>query len=154
MRRNEKEIKDPAELERILQINDICRLGMVRDGVPYIVPMNYGYADGVLYMHSAREGRKVDILRADNYVCFEIDGEVKIMEAGEACSWTTHYTSIIGYGRIELLDDPDEKRHGLTVLMTQYSDRTDWEFPDRQLDRVLVLKLKIESMRGKRSGVS
>lgn len=152
MRRSEKEIKDRAELEQILRTNSICRLGMVHEGIPYIVPMNYGYSDGAIYMHSAREGRKIDILRADNYVCFEIEGVSKLVEAEKACSWTTHYTTIIGYGHVELIDDPAGKRQGLTVLMSQYSDRTDWDFPDRQLDRVLVLRLDIESMTGKKSG--
>ncbi|MDY7026878.1 MAG: pyridoxamine 5'-phosphate oxidase family protein [Spirochaetota bacterium] len=152
MRRSEKEIKDRAELEQILKTNSICRLGMVHEGTPYIVPMNYGYADAALYMHSAREGRKIDVLRADNYVCFEIESGAKLVKAEEACSWTTHYTSIIGYGHVELIDDPAGKRHGLGVLMSQYSDGIDWEFPGRQLDRVLVLRLDIESMSGKRSG--
>jgi len=151
MRRSEKEIKDRAELEHILKTSEICRLGMVQEGIPYIVPMNYGYADGALYMHSAREGRKMDILRAENYVCFEIESGAKLVEAEDACGWTSRYTSIIGYGHVELIDGPAEKQHGLAVLMSHYSDRTDWEFPDRQLDRVLVLRLTIESMSGKKS---
>ena len=152
MRRGEKEITDTAELEEILKGGTVCRIAMIDGQVPYLVPMNYGYTDGSIYMHCAREGRKVDILRAKNQVCFEIEKDVELVYSDRACSLTTHFKSIIGYGRITEIEDPSDKRRGLMILMNQYSDKPDWEFPDEALAKILVLRLDIESMTGKRSG--
>ena len=61
MRRKEKEIKDKKEIEQIFKYSHVCRLGIFDGKMPYIVPMNFGYRDNILYFHSALEGRKVDI---------------------------------------------------------------------------------------------
>jgi len=152
MRRREKEITDKTELEAVLHDGGICRIGMIDGKVPYLVPMNYGYADGKIYLHSALAGRKVDVLRKNNYVCFEIENGTEIVENEEACSWGMRYKTIIGYGNILELEDPAEKRGGLALIMKKYSDKKDWDFPDQALNKVLVLRLDIESMTGKKSG--
>ena len=125
---------------------------MVDGKEPYVVPMNYGYADNVIYMHSALEGRKVDVLRANNRVCFEIETGTELLKKDQPCSWGMRFKTVIGYGTVTELDDPEAKHAGLSLIMGQYSDREDWQFPEAAMAKVLVLRLDIESMTGKKSG--
>ena len=152
MRRKEKEIHDKDELEEILIKGEICRLGLCDNNIPYIVPMNYGYSDGIIYLHSANSGRKVEIIRNNNYACFEIETGTEIIRDKNACNWGMKYKSIIGHGKLEEAGDFDEKKKGLSFLMMHYSGKKTWEFPESEMKKVLVLKLKIDTMSGKKSG--
>lgn len=79
MRRSEKEVNDIHEIESILKQTSICRIGLCVDNIPYVVPMNYGYRDNCLYLHSAKEGRKIDIIRENPNVCFEVDTDIELV---------------------------------------------------------------------------
>ena len=73
MRKVEREIRDQAEILAIMNEALVCRLGFSDEGTPYVVPMNFGLGENCLYLHCAREGRKLDILRKNDRVCFEMD---------------------------------------------------------------------------------
>jgi nitroimidazol reductase NimA-like FMN-containing flavoprotein (pyridoxamine 5'-phosphate oxidase superfamily) len=150
MRRNDKRIESAAELAELLRSGEVCHLSMVDDGKPYIVPLNYGYVDGVLYFHSAPEGRKIDILRKNPQVCFSVVADHQLIEGVKACSWSASYRSVIGTGIASILTEPAEKKVGLNILMAQYSDR-EYEFSDWDLERVVVIRVEIEEMSGKGS---
>ena len=152
MRRSEKEIREKDELEDVLKHGIICRLGLCDNNVPYIVPMNYGYSDGSIYFHSAHSGKKIDLMRKNPNACFEIEVGTELMKSDEACSWGMKYRSIIGHGTIEEIKDLDEKVKGLSLLMKHYSGKAHWNFSEKQIEKVLVLKLTISTMSGKRSG--
>ncbi|MCF8104586.1 MAG: pyridoxamine 5'-phosphate oxidase family protein [Desulfohalobiaceae bacterium] len=153
MRRKEKEIRDKAEMQTVLEQGRICRLGLLNGNRPYIVPMNYGYADNCLYFHSAKEGMKVELLKKDTLVCFEVDCKQRLVKGDTGCGWTMHYQSVIGYGRVEFLETRQDKKNGLRWVMAQYAPGKSWDFPDRKLDQTLVFRLSIEEMTGKKSGV-
>jgi nitroimidazol reductase NimA-like FMN-containing flavoprotein (pyridoxamine 5'-phosphate oxidase superfamily) len=104
-------------MEQILEQAQVCRLAMVDQGRPYVVPLNFGYRDGCLYFHSAKEGRKIDVLRADPHVCFEVDELVKINKAAQACDWGVSFRSVIGRGIARILETPAEKKTGLDIIM-------------------------------------
>jgi hypothetical protein len=87
MRRRDKEIKDPKILESILRKAAVCRLGLSEKNTPYIVPLNFGYRANCLYFHPAGEGRKINILKKNNRVCFEAELEVELIQAEKACDW-------------------------------------------------------------------
>ncbi len=87
MRRKDKQVGDPALIDGLFSAGRVCRIGMVDNGEPYIVPVNYGYADNTLYIHSAAAGRKIDILKRDSRVCFEIESPAEIVEHAEPCHW-------------------------------------------------------------------
>mgnify|MGYP000881350120 FL=1 len=152
MRRKEKEITDNNILEEILKHGEICRLALVDHGIPYIVPVNYGYESGALFFHSAREGRKIDILKSNNQVCFEIETDVEIIRNSTACNWGMKYKSIIGYGKVEWIESNEEKIEGLNILMRQYSPENDFTYHSGALDNVLVFKIIIDKLSGKQSG--
>ena len=150
MRRKEKEITDLKEIEKILQESTVCRLAMVDEDKPYMVPLNFGYRDGYLFFHSAKEGRKIDVIQKNPNVCFEVDQLIKFKKAKTACDWGVEYKSVIGSGRAQLLDKLDEKIAALNVIMSHYSDRT-FDYPDEALEKTLVIKVQIECMTGKQS---
>ena len=151
MRRKEKEITDTREMEAILRRAAVCHLAMVDDGEPYVVPMNFGYEGGALYFHSAPAGRKIGILRKNPTVSFSIVGEAEVAPAESACGWSTRYRSVTGCGKAVIVDDVEGKREGLSVLMSQYSER-EYDLSGADLDGMVVIRVDIEEMKGKESG--
>jgi nitroimidazol reductase NimA-like FMN-containing flavoprotein (pyridoxamine 5'-phosphate oxidase superfamily) len=151
LRRREKEITNIGEIEKIIKKAQVCRLGLVDGDEPYVVPVFFGYEKNALYFHSALEGRKIDLLKRNNKVCFEIDTDVEVITTERACGFTAKYRSVIGVGRAYILDNDNEKIHGLNVLMKQYAEG-EFSFPKEKLERALVVRIDIESITGKQSG--
>ena len=150
MRRKEKEITDKSEIESIIRKSLVCRLGLADDGSPYIVPLCFGYKDNGLYFHSAKEGRKIEILKRNNDVCFEFDDNLEVQTGKAACDWGMKYRSVIGYGRASFIEDPEEMRKALDIIMRQYADG-DFEYSEKVFGKALVIKVDIQSMTGKKS---
>jgi len=150
MRRKEKEITEASAIEAIIKKSLVCRLALSDDNFPYIVPLCFGYRDRVLYFHGSLKGKKIDIIRKNQKVCFEFDINTEIVKAEDACHWSMKYQSVIGFGKAVLLEDLDEKRKALDIIMSQYSDGT-FQFDDAILKKTLVIKVEIESMTGKQS---
>ena len=109
MRRTDREIKDAAAIRAIMEEALVCRIGLSDDGMPYVVPMNYGLGENCLYLHCAAEGRKLDILRRNNRVCFEMDLLREIKQGAEPCGWGALYESVIGFGRAVIVEEPCRK---------------------------------------------
>lgn len=157
MRRREKAITEKAESEAVIKRADVCRLGLSDDGQPYIVPVNFGYEDGVIFVHSAPEGRKIDIIRKNPRVCFEVDVDLELVKAEAACDWTAHYESVIGFGRASITEDDASKRRGLDVIMRHYAAEGAgagdgaYAYKDAALNKMVIIRVDIESMTGKRS---
>jgi uncharacterized protein len=80
MRRAEKEITNRGEIDSILSKATVCRIGFYDQRTPYIVPMNFGYSDNCLYLHSAPQGKKIELLKRNPLVCFEVEHDVAILE--------------------------------------------------------------------------
>ena len=150
MRRKEREIKDQKEIENILKACSVCRLAMVDGDKPYLVPMNFGYRDGALYLHSAREGKKIELIKKNPEICFEADEIVRFRKAKLACDWGVEYKSVIGSGKAVFLTGPEEKRRAFDIIMAQYSDEA-FDYSDNMLEKTLVIKIEIETMTGKKS---
>lgn len=148
MRRNEKQITDMNEVAQILEQAQVCRLAMVDRGRPYVVPLNFGYRDRSLYFHSAPEGRKIDVLKADPHVCFEVDELVKINKAARACDWGVSFKSVIGTGIARILEAPAEKKSGLDIIMAHYSGRP-FDYSEEMLAKTAVVQVTIHEMTGK-----
>jgi len=151
MRRNDKEIKDKREIESIMKRATVCRIGLSENNVPYIVPMNYGYTDNRLYLHSAREGKKIDIIKQNNNVCFELDIDHELVKSATPCQWTMKYRSIIGFGKAFLINDFKEKKAALNIIRKHYS-AAPCQFTARKLENLAIIKVEIGNMTGKISG--
>ena len=151
MRRKEREIKDIEEIESIIQQSSVCRLGLSENNNPYVVPLCFGYQDKTLYFHSATEGQKIQMIRSNNHVCFEIDIECELVEARKACGWGMRFLSVIGFGKACIIEDAAEKRSAFDIIMRHYSDES-YEYPDDAIQACVIIKVSIESMAGKKSG--
>jgi len=152
MRKKEKEITDINEIERIIKRAVCCRIGLVDGEEPYVVPVSFGYERNALYFHGALEGRKVELIKKSNQICFEVDTNVEVKKSEKPCSWTMKYRSVMGVGRAYFLESDEEKIHGLTVIMRQYTEGDDFSFPKATLDRTLVVRVDIRSITGKQFG--
>jgi nitroimidazol reductase NimA-like FMN-containing flavoprotein (pyridoxamine 5'-phosphate oxidase superfamily) len=154
MRRKDKEIQARAEIVEIIEKAPVCRLGLCRDNVPYVVPLNFGYRDGCLYLHCAKEGRKMDMIRANPRVCFEIDTDVEVIRAEQPCDWGMKFASVIGFGTASVPEDLEEKKRGLDAIMEHYSSRPPQPYAESYLKHTAVIRIEVEEMTGKRSGSS
>jgi nitroimidazol reductase NimA-like FMN-containing flavoprotein (pyridoxamine 5'-phosphate oxidase superfamily) len=151
MRRVEKEIKDRHTIEAILEQATVCRLGLCSHGLPYVVPLSFGYEDDRLYFHSAREGRKIEIIAENPSVCFEVDVDQEVVAGDTPCDWTTKYRSVIGWGRARLLEGAEEKKKALDVILGHYAHGP-FEYAEAAVDKVAVIEVQVESLTGKQSG--
>ena len=125
MRRNRQQITSQNEIEEIIAGAAVARLGINRDGAPYIVPMNFGYHKGTFYFHCAGEGLKLDLLEKDPSVCIEIDipGSLISDDAEKPCSWGFGYRSVIATGRAVFLSGLSEKLPALEHIVRHYGGR-------------------------------
>jgi nitroimidazol reductase NimA-like FMN-containing flavoprotein (pyridoxamine 5'-phosphate oxidase superfamily) len=151
MRRKDKEIKDKKEIESIINISDICRIALSEKNSPYIVPVCFGYKDNCLYIHSAADGKKIDIINKNNRICFEFDAHEGLIRSENPCDWDLKYWSVIGYGKAFFIDEPEEKIKALDIIAGHYSSEA-FEYPTNSIDNVTVIKIEIENLTGKKSG--
>ncbi len=150
MRKSEMEITDESAIEAIINASLVCRLALSDGDQPYIVPLSFGYQDRTLYFHSALEGKKIDIIKINNRICFEFDINTEIIEAEKACKWGIKYQSVIGFGKAVLVENIEEKQKALNIIISQYSDQN-FHFPDKAIKKTAIIKIKIEKMTGKHS---
>lgn len=152
MRRKDREVTDPDYIERIIAQCDCCRLGLCDGDVPYIVPLNFGYArrgDGgyTFYFHGAKEGRKIQLIEKNDRACFEMDTHYALNDGGDVPSaYSARFRSVMGVGRVSLVEDGAEKRAALTALMDHVAGPRTWTFEDARVDGVCVFKLETEEL--------
>lgn len=151
MRRSDMEITDQRELDEIIKKAQVCRLGVSYESMAYIIPMSFGYADRVLYFHSGPEGLKLLILRENPKACFEVEIDTEVMPSAHGCNWSMKYQSVIGFGEVAFVEDVEEKRKALQIIMQQYGDDLKM-VEDVKLSGITIFKLVVSTMTGKRSG--
>ena len=155
MRQKNREITNFNEIVEVIRSCDVCRLALNDDGYPYIVPLNFGLevTDGTikLYFHSALEGYKLDLIKKDNRASFEMDCKHQLQYFEEKCYCTMAYESVIGSGRIRILDE-EEKTDALMKLMGHYHREIEAEvkFNPAAISRTMVYVLTVEEITGKR----
>lgn len=150
MRRRDREITDPVKIRQIILASHCCRLGFCDQGEAYIVPLNFGYEEvdrkRIFYFHSARDGRKIDLIRRGGSVGFELDTNFLLHPAEIACQFSAGFQSIIGTGRAVLVEEEEEKLHGLNCIMDHLSGKASWDFSREMLDKIAVIKLEVEQL--------
>ena len=150
MRRATREISDQSAIRAVMEEALICRIGFCDDGSPYVVPMNFGLGENCLFLHCATEGRKLDILRQNDRVCFEMDFLREIRQGPASCGWGARYESVIGFGRAIVVDDPAERRFALDRIMDHYRAQGPYTYEDDILAKTAIIRIEIESLTGKR----
>ncbi|OQX02670.1 MAG: pyridoxamine 5'-phosphate oxidase [Desulfobacteraceae bacterium IS3] len=151
MIRKEREIKEKSEIESVILKAQICRIAMTDGEYPYIVPLCFGYEENALYFHSATIGKKLDLLNKNNKVCFELDADTEIKTAEKACKWGMKYKSVIGCGEAFFVEDIEQKRRALDIIMQHYSGSPPFEYPEAVLRKIAVIRIDIREMTGKQA---
>lgn len=149
-------ITDEVTIEAVAGSCRVCYLSMIDDeGLPYLVPMNYVWHDGVFYLHSGVEGTKVDILRKRPYVCLALHrGEELICQHPDvACSYSMVSTSIICRGKVQEMADFDDKQRCLDIFMSHYVERK-FKYSAPAVQNVIIWRLVPEQISCKSFGNS
>ena len=153
MRRKDREVTEIDDILRIVDSAKILHLSLFDGEYPYIVPLHYGYeySDNTLtfYMHGAKEGRKLDLIRSNPHVCIELECDVELVSGGEnPCKYGSAYASVIGRGIAEIVEDDQEKVKGLELLMKNQTGRT-FGIDPRMAASVAVLKVSLSGFTAK-----
>ena len=152
MTKREYPITDEQELRRILDTAKVLRLGLSVDNEPHIIPLNYGYTlengELRLYLHSAVQGRKLELLRQNPNVCFELDCDNIPFEGKVACQYGLAYSAISGRGRAVILEDVEEKKEAMSILMKTQTGK-DFQFNERLVSIVAVIRLDVSEYTAK-----
>lgn len=149
MRKAAREITDRAELEGVLAKAEVLFLALHDEPAPYVVPLNFAYAEGALWFHGAREGAKLDLIRRDPRVGFSAVADARIVPGAAACDFTASGASVVGRGTARIVTEPEERRRGLDALMRRHGmERA--AYRAESLARTCVVRLDVEELRGKR----
>jgi len=139
-------ITDQKEIDAIINKCQVCYVSMVDEqNKPYVVPFNFGYSEGVIFLHSAQKGLKIDILRKNPSVCivFSTDHELRYQSEQVACSWSMKYRSVQAFGQVEFIDDVEKKTEFLKRVMSNYTDK-EFVFNAPALREVCTYFVKVE----------
>ena len=141
-----------SEIEEIINKCEVCHVAMVDpNNGPYVLPFNFGYINGKLYIHSGPDGKKIEIWKVDNRVCvaFSADYQMRIQNPEVACSYSMRYRSALVYGRVKQLTALSDKEHVLNVVMEKYAKRNDFTYSQPALENVSVFEIEIEKLEGR-----
>jgi nitroimidazol reductase NimA-like FMN-containing flavoprotein (pyridoxamine 5'-phosphate oxidase superfamily) len=154
MRRKDRELNSMNEITDVLKCGKVAQIAFIDNGHPYIITMNYGYyIDGKtikLYFHSANEGRKIECIKNNPDVCFTVAICDPFVAGEKACNYGMKYRSVVGYGKIQIVEAHDERIAGLNLLMKQVTGKESWDYDSEMLKRTTVSCIDIQSVTGKR----
>lgn len=152
MTRREREITDISEIIEILDEAKVAHIGLVDGDEPYVVPMNYGYVmeNGKLtiYLHGAKRGRKIDVMKANPKVFFEAECGIVPFEGDIACRYGIAYKSIMGKGLATIVEDVEEKKKALSILMKTQTGK-DFEFEEKMTAFVSIIRIDVSQYTAK-----
>ncbi|MCF8298880.1 MAG: pyridoxamine 5'-phosphate oxidase family protein [Saprospiraceae bacterium] len=146
------------EIEEIINKCDVCTLSMIdKNNMPYALPFNFAYEDGIIYLHSAPEGKKIGILENNNNVCisFSSDYQMYIQSEKLACSYSMKYRSVLAFGKVEFCDhdDLEMKQKVLDLFMQKYAPGSEgYKYNPPALKNVKMFKVVPEKVEGKAYG--
>lgn len=153
MTKREREITDIQEILAILDKCKVVHIGLVDKDQPYIVPMNYGYTyeNGqlTLYLHGAKKGYKYDLIQANPKVCFEMECDTMPFEGKVACQYGMVYSSVMGKGTAEIVEDVEEKIEAMAILMKTQTGK-DFSFNEQLVSIVNVIKIHVTEFTAKK----
>ena len=137
-----------AAVEEIIRKCPYCIVGITDlEGNPYAVPMNFAYQDGVIYLHSGPEGSKVEMVTKHPQVCITFcEGhELVYMHRQVACSYSMKSRSVICRGKVHFVEDMEEKRRVLDMLMKQYTEN-ECKYAEPAVRNVKIWEVKVEKI--------
>lgn len=144
----------PEDIQRIIDQCEACYLGMIDPGnKPYVIPMNFAIEDGMIYLHAAREGKKIDVLKGNPNVCVAFSTDHQLFHRHEpvACSYGMKYRSVLAFGKVVFIEDYNEKERIMNVIMKKYTGR-EFTYNAPAINNICVFKVEVDRFEGKESG--
>jgi nitroimidazol reductase NimA-like FMN-containing flavoprotein (pyridoxamine 5'-phosphate oxidase superfamily) len=152
MTRRERQIFDIDKILEILDKSKVVHIGMADGDEPYVVPMNYGYTYEneklTLWLHGATVGKKLDIIRKNPKVFFEMECDLVPFDGNVACNYGISYSSVMGKGIATIVEDSEEKQKGLKVLMKTQVNK-DFDFNEKLASVVAIIKIEVSEFTAK-----
>lgn len=145
---------DSKLIKKIIDKCDACYVSMVdKNNMPYVVPFNFGYDGKYIYLHSAAEGKKIDILKNNNNVCVAFSTDHSLFHRNDdvACSYGMKFRSVIAFGKVQFIDEYDKKIEVLNKVMEKYTGRT-FAYNAPAVNNVAAFIVEIESITAKELG--
>ncbi len=149
-----KTFSKKTKINSIIDKCDVCYLGMVdSDNNPYVLPFNFGYENDTIYLHSAGEGKKIDILKQNPNVCVTFSTDHKLFHRHEhvACSYGMRYRSVVAYGKVVFINDFDQKKEVLNIIMRKYTGKN-FDYNPPAVNNVAIYKIEISKIEGRELG--
>ncbi|WP_347839045.1 pyridoxamine 5'-phosphate oxidase family protein [uncultured Draconibacterium sp.] len=146
-------IKNREDIDEVIRSCKTCYLAMSVNDMPYILPMNFALDGNVVILHSATEGRMWESIKKNQQVCINwtLGEDLAWQDVSVGCSYRVKSKSVIVEGKVEFIDDFDEKYRCLNLIMKQYSDR-EFKFGTPAVKNVGILKVHIENITAKEFG--
>ena len=147
MRKKDREITDTSEIEKILKRGEVISVAMCQGDQPYILPFNYGFLNGLIYIHSATKGFKLDVLTQNPKVSFNVITDVQLLPADKPQDCSVAYSSVVGFGHVRIVEDPAEKLAALEAVMVQYYPKNEaWQYPEKVVTACTVWCIEIDHL--------
>ncbi|MFO8066808.1 MAG: pyridoxamine 5'-phosphate oxidase family protein [Bacteroidales bacterium] len=144
---------DPERIKYIIDKCDVCFIGMSENDNPYVLPFNFGYEDNTIFFHTGPGGMKLDMLKKNPKACvsFSTDHKLFFRDEPVACSYGMYYRSVVAFGKIEFVEDYDEKIKCMNIIMRKYTGK-DFPYNAPSIKNLVIFKLNIEKIEGKEFG--
>ncbi len=157
MRRHDREVRTTERLMSIMELCSICRVAMHDDGGEiYVIPLSFAYekteGDNLrLWFHAAEAGKKLDLLRQNDKVGFEMDCNVQLIESERPCSYSYTYMCLVGRGRVAILpdDDIENKCKAMELILLHQANRKGVVLKEEMLRYVTVFYIDVTELTGK-----
>lgn len=150
MNRKDREINNLNMIEEILNKSKVLRLALCDDNHPYVVPLTFGYNNNHIYIHSSKKGMKIDLLKKNNNVAFEVDINTELVISDKACGFSMKYESVVGFGKAFFIENYEEKKEALNIIMSHYK-KGNFDYSLNEIKGVSIIRIDIDSMSGKKS---
>ena len=152
MRRKDREITNRGEIDAIIHAGRVMRLALADNNVPFVVPLCYAYDGASLFFHSATAGTKIEILKRNPVVCFEVSLDHEVVKGESACAFGMRHRTVIGHGRAAFVEDEVEKVKALNRIVARFGAAATG-YPPENMARTLIVRIGIESVKGKKHNI-
>ena len=146
-------IEDRVEIDKIIKACKTCYVAMADNNMPYVLPMNFGWVDNTIILHSAQHGRMWETLKKNPKVCINwtLGEELAWQDEHVGCSYRVKSKTVLVEGTVEFIDDYDEKERLMKATMAQYSTR-EFSFNAPAIKNVGVMKVHVDKITAKEFG--
>jgi len=153
MRRSDREITDRQVIDGILRAGKVMRIALVDGDRPFLLPVFYAFDGKALYFHSAQSGSKVEIMKKNPNVCFEVSLDHGFVADQMACDFEARHRTVIGQGTVRFVSDTEEKTRALDAIVAHFTDKH-FDYPAENLKRTLVVRVDVGTISGKQYGLA